>query len=193
MIKHVLILTTGLWLWSSSLMAATVSLTPSSSSLGNGEVLNLSITGTDFTTNTDGGGVKLEWDASVLSFVSITLDDPPWDTRFVNDVNADSGILDTIFLGNSDIGGIGGDFNIGTVIFNVIGIPGSSTAITTITISDADIGGGWTESNTIPVNTLDVGYNSANVNVVAPIPVPAAVWLFVSGIAGLGLFKKRMG
>ncbi len=186
MIKHVLILTIGLWLWSSSLLAATVSLTPSSSSLGNGEVLNLSITGSDFTTNTDGGGVKLEWDASVLSFVSITLDDPPWDTQFFDDAATRSGILNSIFVGDSAPQGVGDDFNIGIVIFSVIGAPGSSTPIT---ISDADLGGGWVANGT--VQPINVSYNSTNINVVAPIPVPAAVWLFMSGIAGFGFFRKK--
>ncbi len=33
--------------------------------------------------------------------------------------------------------------------------------------------------------------SAINYSIVAPVPIPAAIWMFASGLVGLGAFRKR--
>lgn len=43
----------------------------------------------------------------------------------------------------------------------------------------------------VPTNGISFGMQLDNVHVAAPVPVPAAMWLFVSGLAGFQMLGKR--
>ena len=51
--------------------------------------------------------------------------------------------------------------------------------------------GSWNLFEPNPVNSDGDLFVSANVDSVAPIPLPAAAWLFVSALLGLGAFARR--
>jgi archaellum component FlaG (FlaF/FlaG flagellin family) len=147
-----------------------------------GGSLTVDLVGRDFTEGPDGAAFSLAWDASVLDYASTRIANPPWDTSFVNDVNAASGIIDFVFLIKS-VGNAGSNFDIASFTFNVLGNPGVTT---TLALSNPAADTGFT----LPGGTLiDVNYVNSQVQVV---PVPAAAWLFGTGLMGLlGSMRSR--
>lgn len=155
--------------------AATVRVVPSASSVRPGETVTLSVVGTEFTDrNVDAGDFRMWWDDGVLSYVSIAFVDPPWDASFVDDANAASGSLDQVAVLTSIPGGVGPDFGVAVLTFDVVGAVGRTTTVS------AEDRLGWVAPGSIPI---DVSYANAEVSVV---PVPAAVWLLGSALVGLG-------
>ena len=57
---------------------------------------------------------------------------------------------------------LGGDFEIATITFNVVGQPGNVTNFLMV-----DAVGGWAENGILPVSKLDVVYDMASIRVVA--------------------------
>ncbi|MEN8762128.1 MAG: VPLPA-CTERM sorting domain-containing protein [Thiogranum sp.] len=161
--------------------AATVSLIPGSTLTSVGATVTLSIEGSGFTDNTDGGTFTTTWDPAILQLASFTIANPPWDVSFVTDSDPNDGLLDSVFLATSPIGGAGPDFLIGTLTFDVVG-DGS----TLVSMTDDPLFGGWVAPGAVPIA---VTYQGATVSTV---PVPAAVWLFGSGLLGLvGIARRK--
>ena len=147
-----------------------------------GNSLTVDLVGTNFTAGPDGAAFSLAWDPLVLSYVNTTVASPPWDnTPFVNDDSKALGMVDYVFLTKS-VGDAGANFAIASFTFNVLGTPGSAT---TLTLSDDPFDVGIVAPGAVPIN---VNYVNSLVQVV---PVPAAAWLFGTGLAGL-LGMKRM-
>lgn len=162
--------------------ANTVSLTqPNPIFAGGTATLDLVLEGTNFTDAVDGAAFTFSWDPTVLQYIGMTVANPPWDTAAVNDANAAAGIVDFVFLGQS-VGASTGQFGLATLSFNVIGATG-----TDIVFADSSFGG-FVAPGGIAV---PVTYVNAQV-FLGPIPVPAAVWLFGSGLLGLlGIARRR--
>jgi len=166
--------------------AATVSLIPSTAMKLPGDTLILDVEGTGFTDNADGGSFTTTWDPSVLILKSVSgglgvsIVNPPWDTQFVTDSDESDGLLDTVSVATSTFGGVGPDFSIATLTFDVIGL-----GTTTVTMTDDPLFGGWVAPGTVPI---PVTYEGAVVN---SVPIPAAVWLFGSGLLGLTGIARR--
>lgn len=137
-----------------------VRILPAVSEVGNGDILTVTIVGSDFTTNTDGGSFDLSWNSSVVNFRSINIADSTWDNSFDNRANSNPNPL-SISVGNSASTGIGDDFEIATVTFNVVGQPGDSTNFLIV-----DAFGGWAENGVLPVNKINVTYGTAAIRVV---------------------------
>ena len=138
--------------------------------------LTVDLVGRDFTLGPDGAAFSLAWNPSVLDHVSTSIANPPWDDSFVSDANAASGIIDFVFL-NKSVGNAGSNFDIASFTFNVLGNPGATTALALSNPAIPDTG------FTLPGGTLiDVNYVNSQVQVV---PVPAAAWLFGTGLLGL--------
>ena len=142
--------------------------------------LDVLLTGA-FDVAVDAGDFTLSWDATVLQYTGTVIADPPWDTNFVNASSAATGTLDFVIVGTS--GSALTVFDIATISFNVIGADGTSSDIVM-----ADAFTGWSVPGGVqtPVTYVD---GQVTVN---PVPVPAAVWLFGSGLLGLiGIARRR--
>lgn len=170
-------------------MAATVSISQPNPIQTNGApTLDLDVVGTGFTTPVDGGAFTFNFDPAVLQFTGATTPaadpgDPTafWDTFVVNADNAATGTVDFVFLGRS-IGFFSGDFAVANMTFDVLGGVGTSS-----NINFADTFGGWSNAG----NAVPVDYVAGQVTV-SSVPVPAAVWLFGSGLLGLvGVARRR--
>jgi len=154
--------------------AATISMQADTFDVSTNTTVVFSLAGNGFTDNVDGGDFTLAWNSTVLSYSGLNISNAQFDTVFIDDSNVASGTLDSVFLATSIFGGIGPDFAIGEITFEVIGSAGSTT---TVSLNDALVG--WVAPGAEPVS---VNYTSAMVRVV---PVPAALYLFASGFIAL--------
>jgi len=142
--------------------------------------LDVLLTGT-FDVAVDAGDFTVSWDPTVLEYTGTVIADPPWDTNVVDASSAATGTLDFIILGTS--GSAVTVFDIATLSFNVIGADGDFSEI-----AMADAFTGWSAPGAVPV---PVTYVDGQVTV-TPVPVPAAVWLFGSGLLGLvGMARRK--
>lgn len=150
-------------------------------SVTSGSVLTVDVVGENFIVGPNGAGFSLNWNPAVLSYVSNSLVSPPWNGSSVYEGNAPSGSLDFVFL-TMDTGNAGTNFGLGSFTFNVLGSPGDLTALT---LGNDAYSIGFING----VTGLNVNYISSHVQVV---PLPAAIWMFGAGLAGmLGTIKRR--
>ena len=164
-----------------SAQANTVSVLPASQTVNIGDVFAVDIVGTGFTTPLDAGGINLSFDLSVLSPV---LASPPdyatfgssWTTSFQPVLNGNT-LEDIFFFADT---APSGDFNIVTLWFEAIGTGSSVIDITESQLNPFAGAGG----------ALSVKLVDGNVTV-STVPVPAAAWLFGSGMLGLGAIARR--
>ena len=175
--------------------AATITVNPFSPTVDDGDVFNISIVGTDFTVGsggTIGGGFSLAWDPSILTLQSSAL------TFSGDQLFGQSGVVDNAAgtWTNADVTSFNGttlaDFEIATLTFlaaNTTANPLVSPTDVTIGLFDNGSDRLWADSDGfVDVNPTFIG-GSVTVN---PVPVPAAVWLFGSGILGLiGVARRR--
>ena len=168
--------------------AATVSFNNSVTNANIGDSFMLTVQGSGFDTIV-GGGLNLSFNASVLQLNSVTINQTVFDF-YIGD-GTEEGIVDNslgLLLNTSfnTFFGASGNFDIMDIGFTAIGA-GSSN----LTLSESLL---WVFADEFgaPYGS-NVTYNPATVNVVgaSPVPVPAAVWLFLSGIAGLLSFTKK--
>ena len=186
MLSHYkLIISLALALGISTASANTVSVTPSSQSVQVGDIFSINIVGTGFTTALDAGGLDLFYDQNIMTPASLA--ELPatvsqfadyashWDTSFQPSQSTNA-ITDAFFFssGKSPVG----DFDIVNLWFRAVAIGSSEIDIEESALNPF-AGGGGALSTTI----LD-----GNVNVV---PVPAAAWMFISGLMGLGAVSRR--
>ena len=184
--------------------AATISLTPATNFVSAGDSLTLEVHGTGFTDGATAGSVELTWDTAVLALTGAalgtdllsdgtkapSLPDPTatyeWDSLGGATVLPGSLDVDGFFT-DSDIFGdpfpaTGANFFFLSVTFDVIAIPDPSVVSVNIG-SD----GNWQNGLNQPIT--DVIYEGAEI---AAIPLPAAAWLFGSGLLGLvGIARRR--
>jgi len=198
----------------SGAQASSVDINPAAISVAAGSTFEvLSIQGTGFATDVSGGGFHLSWDNV------FTLDSTPiWsaavqaagiDLQFasqivLNDalgnqtaVPQDAVSLDVEFTGcdilsSSTPCGVltGGTFDIINNLFFTVdpAFTGQGTAALGLDIFAPD----WYDAT--PAALPSPTYNSATINVTATsaVPVPAAVWLFGSGLLGMaGIARRR--
>ncbi|MEE9411844.1 MAG: hypothetical protein V3V22_02205 [Methylococcales bacterium] len=133
---------------------------PTVSEVQNGDILTVSIVGSNFTTNTDGGSFVLSWDDAVINFSDIQIANSTWDNSFDSRANTTPNSL-KISIGNSATTGIGGSFDIATISFNVVGQPGDITDFLMV-----DTVGGWAQNGILPVNKINATYSPASVRVI---------------------------
>jgi hypothetical protein len=159
--------------------AQTVAINPVSASASTGGTVSFIIEGSDFTMVD--GAFDLSWDSSVLTYNG--------DFAFDAGLTPRDSFFDTIDFQTPDLltvgwtTGFGSELVfgatprvIGTLSFTMIGGPGSSS---TLTIGDSTLLP-FTDPFFNPIAMNYVGGVAAN-----PVPVPAAVWLFGSGLLGL--------
>lgn len=142
-----------------------------------GATFTLDLIGTGFAGGTDGGGVNVAFDASVLNVLSVSLD-PIWD------VWADTGTIDNsggsiTGIDFSTFSSMPSDFTIGSIQFQAIGAGASGLSLT----ESFGIGGFALSGEPQTVSFLD-----GSISVTA-VPLPAALWLMLSGLTALGILR----
>jgi hypothetical protein len=172
--------------------AATISVTPAVSSVAVGDPLALTVHGDAFDALTSGGGVAMQWNPASLQLNSTLADIEAqlatlgffgFQTNFVN---AAAGQLDLSFgtLGQA----IGPTFDLFTLDFTAIPPPATSS----IGIAVSPSAFAWIDDSGLNVVPVDYVGATVTVNGVATVPVPAAAWLFASGLLGLvGVARRR--
>lgn len=151
-----------------------------------GSTFAVELIGESFLAGPDGAAFALAWDPAVLSYVSTSVANPPWDTSYVSDDNAINGVIDYLFLGKS-VGDVGTDFSLASFTFNVVGNQGLSTDLR-VSIDPYTVG--FVTPGAVPVN---VTYLNSQVSVSASIvPILPSVWLFGSALLGISA-SARVG
>ena len=144
---------------------------------------SLDIVGLGFVIDVDGGGVNLSFDSSILNVTQITIDENVWDFGGLGistgTIDNGAGTVNGIMV-NTLATTVTGDFTVATVDFLVVGGVGSSSSLT---MTEYDLNP-WASGGSVITPSYVVG----NVSVV---PVPAAVWLFGSGLIGLISLARR--
>lgn len=169
--------------------AATVTFSDPSVTAGLNDTITIDLL-MDFTDDaTLGGGTDIFFNDAVLSFLSFDFSSTTLvlDSAFSRLPDADvlPGKLEGMAFGN--FGGLSGPGVIGTLTFQAIAV--GDSALTMAVTTEALKGGDFISDITFGPQVVNFG--SANVSVSA-VPVPAAVWLFVSGLIGLaGVVTKR--
>ena len=177
----------GALLIASQVNAETISLTPSTQTVNAGDAFSLTVQGTDFFNDVSSGGVELSWDPALLTMTSTTADISA--SLASNGFPIDFGV-NTVISGSSVA--VGGTF--GTVFgptFDFVTFNFTANSSAPINIFNSAFGdwqdGQFPQAQSIP----DVTFVGAQVNV-NPVPVPAAVWLFGSGLIGLvGIARRK--
>ena len=167
--------------------AETISLIPLDPTVNVGDTIDITVRGTGFIDGVSGGSVTMTWDATKLGLVSSVADitASASSNGFPFDLAASvvSGQLDATYGTFSPLPGPAFDFF--TVQF--VALPPPS-------VSDVSIGlglsGDWQNASD-PFGIEGVNYVGTEVTVNV-VPVPAAVWLFGSGLLGLvGIARRR--
>ena len=186
----------GALLMASQVNAATVQILPANQPLVVSSVVALTVQGVDFAP-TNGGGFTLNWDVNALQLVipaSEIQRGLSLNGFIVNDVLIAQGQLDVTFSTYVadpffvNTGPVSGNFDIVTIDFVALPPPGVTD------ISFSIIQPGWVDENNVDlVPVLQPNYVGATITVTtATLPLPAAVWLFGSGLIGLvGLAMRK--
>jgi len=168
--------------------AASVGFNNNSSSVNQGETFSLTVQGSGFDTIV-GGGLNLSFDASILQINSVTINQSVFE--FYIGGGTEEGILDNSFgqLLNTSFNtffGAAGDFDIMDINFTAVGSGVSNLALSesSLWVFADDLGGYYGDQITFDPATVQVASVSA-------VPIPAAVWLFGSGLIGLAGVARR--
>jgi hypothetical protein len=168
--------------------AATVGFNTSLATVNPGDSFSLTVQGSGFDTIV-GGGLNLSFNSSVLQINSVTINQSVFE--FYIGHGTEEGILDNSFgqLLNTSFNsffGAAGNFDIMDISFTAVGVGLSNLALSEsgLWVFADEFGGYYGDQ---------VTFDPASVNVVlTTVPVPAAVWLFGSGLIGLiGVAKRR--
>lgn len=169
------ILFTVLLVFSSHLQAALITWDSTSNVYNQNDIFTLDVIGTGFIDLVDGGGVNISFDPNVLNVLSVSIDELVWNfggagisTGTINNVAGTvNGIMVNAFppVGTAD-------FIVASIQFQAVGLGISSLTLSEYVLNPWASGG----------SAINPGYLNGSVSAV---PVPAAAWLFGSGLIAL--------
>ena len=177
--------------------ASSISMTPLSQTVADGGLFSVDIMATGLPEYTDGGAVDVSWVAADMTLDSIWLatTDPgdngggvflgPWDpvSSLLSGVDGTgAGSISGLYVGTfGEL--ISGNVPIARLNFTL----GTGVSNSVISMAAAAVGGTWSST---PDGEFFPTFAGATIN---PIPVPAALWLFGSGLIGLAGMARRRG
>jgi len=180
-------ITLGALLIASQASAATVSVIPAETIANVGDPFTLTVQGSDFLDGASEGSISLTWDPTAMTSTSTLAD-----------------VLVTAPTGFSDLFGtsslVAGQLNVTLATFGAA-LPSTFDFISIDFVANTQptvaqpfiVGitqgpdGLWQDGNLQPIPAVDVTYVGGTV-----VPVPAAVWLFGSGLIGLvGVARRK--
>lgn len=192
--------------WMGAAQAGTVTLTPDNATIQVGQTVTFTYT-MDFQNDpTFGGGTDFWYDSNVLEFVGWTFnpnlnsDDTslrsapvdcltnPNATNGCNDADFAGAQLNGMGWGNGNGNGMTGPETIGELVFLAVGPSVGATTVFMSVNDDGNVGDPGPFVAAPGGTTLnDVMFNHGSVTVV---PVPAAVWMLLSGLGALGGLRR---
>lgn len=162
--------------------SATIALRTSTTGLVLGEQVALTIYGTGFADGADGGDMFIGWTPN-LAFVSLLIDDPPWDLSSVDvaDAPLSPAIVDVFsFVTTPGVGGV--EFTIGTLTLEAVGSGDGRVAVSGSRV-------GWSLAGETISGVAFAG--EIQPIQIAELPVPATGWMLAVAFALLG--RTRVG
>ena len=169
----------------SGAQAAMVQFSPVPAIVTPGITFTLDILATDFSEILGGGLAITVGNSSVLQVNSASYSSPFWEAVFSNDGTIDPATGSVSDLGFGKFAGASGSFTIGSVSFTALASGTSELSLTEDTFN-----GGFTFSG----DNVPITFSSSAITVTAaPVPLPAAFWLFASvmGVMGMSCKKSR--
>ena len=171
---------------SGHLSAATITWEALTTNVSVNDIFTIDVVGTGFTSSVDGGGVNVSFDQNVLNVLSVSINESVWDFGGfgINSGTIDNlnGTLDGIMV--NTFADVSGDFVVATIEMQAIAEGSSLLSLSEYGLNPWASGG----------SAINPDFLSASVDVsVIQTPVPAAVWLFGSGLIGLfGVAKRKV-
>ena len=162
-------------LLSGHISAATITWGTSPASVGVDDIFTIDVIGTGFVSNIDGGGVNISYNASVLNVLSVSINEVVWDFGF----GISSGTTDNVAGTVNGItmnawSAVTGDFSVASIQMQAVGAGDSFLSLSEYGLNP------WASGGAL----INPSFVDSSVTVSA-VPVPAAVWLFGSGLIGL--------
>ena len=163
--------------------AATISIESAPAGIGVGDIFSLDIIGSEFASNPDGGGLNLYFDETIINVLSVSIDEVVWD---FGATGISQGVIDNALGTVNGImvnawSDVGTSFTVATIEFQAVAEGFSGLTMNELKSNPWASGG----------NPINPDYVASSVTVGAVIPVPAAVWLFGSGLIGLTAAARR--
>lgn len=178
-------LTLSALLFGANASAASLSFSPSQDTGLVGANLVFTLSGADFSNGTSGGDFRVAWNPTYLSFVSFTNANPAvFDSFFADLSNTAAGEITRVDILKGSAGTVT-DFTIATLTVTLLQ-PLAGIQSTTINTFASLVG--WFEADATTQYTVLYGAANASATV---IPAPPAVWLLMTGIAGLAVRRLR--
>lgn len=173
-----------LLLFSGYISAATIGWDAAPATINVGDSFSLNILGSAFTGNVDGGGVNFSYDSSILNVISISIDEAVWDFGgfgiSTGAIDNFTGTVDGIMVNTFSV--VTGSFDVATIQFQAIGAGTSALNLVEYALNP------WASGGAL-INPIMA---SSSLTVLQSVPIPAAVWLFGSGLLGLiGLARRH--
>jgi len=196
------LLAAGLLLSGLTASAASIFLIPSAQIVGDNAMFSVDIIASGLPTGTSGGALDFSWNAAdmTLDSVYVSTTDPAdsgggaalgnWDpvsSLFSGPGTIGIGSLAGLFVGS--LSGLEGNQQIGRLNFTL----GTGVSNSAISVAAAAMGGTWSAWDGVndPYNFTN-DYAGTIINPSSVVPLPAAFWLFGSGMLGLvGVARHR--
>lgn len=172
-------------LLSGHLSAATITWGTPTTNVNVNDVFTIDVVGTGFLSNVDGGGVNISFDQNLVNVLSVSINESVWDFGgfgiSTGTINNSNGTLDGIMV--NTFADVTGDFVVATIEMQAISAGSSLLSLTEYALNPWASGGSLINPDFVAA--------SVNVSAVTIIPLPAAVWLFGSGLIGLFAVSRR--